>query len=135
MLITVDKNTVSSIEIEIYEPIKDKPHFVKRIKNRKIKDVLTELNEKLHILLPKHMETLEYKFGDIIDNQLDEEDWPVRSTKKTNCFYQHGTCEGYYCTIRVGKKNLTYAITLYEGQLGAEIVGDIAKYASMLLSC
>lgn len=133
MQITVNENTVSSIEI--YEPIKGKPHFVKHSKNRKTEDVIQELNEKLHILLPKQMAALEYEFGKIIHNQLDKENWPDLSTEEIICFYYTGGSEGYYCTIRVGNKCLTHAKTLDEEQSGAEIAGDIAKYACMLLSC
>lgn len=132
MQVTVKGKTVSTVEVAIFEPADNKAKR-KLIVYRDIQDVLTELGDKLRIILPEQMNTLECSFTDRI---LLEGAWPCDFTIQI----MDSLFGGYDCAIvslsdNVKPDTIAYATTPRKGQEGAEIVGDIAKYTSMLISC
>lgn len=132
MQVTIKDKTVSTVEVGIYEPADNK---AKRqlIAYRDIQDVLTELDDKLRIILPEQIHALECSFTDRI---LLKGAWPCDVTIEI----MDSLFGGYDCAIvsssdHAASDAIAYVTTPREGQEGAEIVGDIAKYASMLMLC
>ncbi len=136
--------SVDSIEIGIWEPVPDKPGYVKAVGNRPVGDILTELVEKLKILCPKEMEQLDYGFNyDGLHHEVDPKDaWP--SYRWIACYVVRGDSEGHYLHIDVlhgedcrgekfARKNITIAKTLDGKNSGMAAMYEIAKYAAILL--
>lgn len=122
---------VEKIEIQKWEPILDKPGYVREAGRLKVNEVCELLNEKLKEL---DIAPDEYGFslwsGVYGEKEFPEWHWIC-------CYPVTGSSEGHYMHIDVitkeGHKHLYMAKTLRESQSGMEYAYEVCKIAALLL--
>ena len=128
---------VDKINIQLWEPVPDKPGYVREAGRLPIDEVCNQLNTKL-----KELNIAPDEYGFNLRRDYSSRDSDVGKEFPAWCWFAcypvTGSSEGYYMHIDVftqqgEHKNLFLAKTLQEGQSGMEYAYEVCKVAALLL--
>ena len=127
---------IDLIEIDLWEPVPDKPGFVREVGRRSVKDVFKDLCE--------YLQCADVQFDDLDYFQMgfewrsqDGKDQPWPDYHRILCFPVQGGSEGYYVHVGVvydGQyQDIILGKTLFEGREGFDRIAAVANACARAL--
>ena len=129
-------NTLEPIEIELWEPVPDKPGFVRQVGCRTIREIFRDLVSYLEAA-DVQFEDLDYFQPSAIARYENGIDSPFPDYHGIACYPVRGSSEGYYIHVDViynqVATNIYLGKTLFEGEEGFNRAAIIANTCAKAL--